>query len=98
MSKGGKTGEATDFSGANRFGDYVFWRSIVDHAREDDAIRTVVIISHDAKRDWVHKPQKYVGYGSKPLNNDKKEDERSEKRRGGKEWVSTCRDRWSPDI
>ncbi|MGQ3290135.1 MAG: PIN-like domain-containing protein [Sphingopyxis sp.] len=75
MSKGGKTGEATDFSGANRFGDYVFWRSIVDHAREDDAIRTVVIISHDAKRDWVHKPQKYVGYGSKPLNNDKKEDE-----------------------
>lgn len=61
-----------DFAGANRFGDYVFWRSLLEHAASKEDIRTVVIISHDAKRDWVHVPEHYVGYGEAPKRNDTK--------------------------
>lgn len=71
-TKGGAEAETIDYSGANRFGDFVFWRSLVDHAGSDETIRTVVIVSHDAKGDWVHRPQKYVGYGQKAASNNKK--------------------------
>lgn len=67
--KGGPNAEASGHSGANRFGDFVFWRSVVDHARSDAAIKTVVIVSHDAKRDWVHIPDQYIGYGQKVAKN-----------------------------
>ncbi|MDQ1231467.1 PIN-like domain-containing protein [Sphingomonas sp. SORGH_AS_0879] len=67
--KGGVRAEATGHSGANRFGDFVFWRSVVDHARSDTAIKTVVIVSHDAKRDWIHVPDQYVGYSQKVAKN-----------------------------
>lgn len=53
-----------EFSGANRFGDFVFWRTIVDHAAQDASIETVVIVSHDAKPDWMYRPASYKGYGS----------------------------------
>ncbi len=71
--KGGADAEASSFSGANRFGDFVFWRSLVEHAAIDKSVKSVVIISHDAKGDWVHRPNRYVGYGQVPTsNNDKK--------------------------
>jgi hypothetical protein len=50
----------------------VFWRSLVDHARTDEAIKIVVIVSHDAKRDWIYVPQQYAGYGEKAAGNDSK--------------------------
>lgn len=53
-----------EFSGANRFGDFVFWRTIVDHAAQDASIEKVVIVSHDAKPDWMYRPASYKGYGS----------------------------------
>lgn len=68
----GNGSEDAGFSGANRFGDFVFWRSVVEHARSDTSVRTVVIISHDAKRDWVHLPEFYIGYGEQQVRNDRK--------------------------
>jgi hypothetical protein len=80
--KGGRDGAASDYSGANRFGDYVFWRSVVEHAKSDAAIRTVVIISHDAKPDWVHRPDTIVGYGAKRSQ--------TKKEKGGRKTRVTC--------
>ena len=71
-TKGGADAEASAYSGANRFGDFVFWRSLVEHANSDKTIKTVVIVSHDAKGDWVHIPAQYIGYGQKAASNNKK--------------------------
>jgi hypothetical protein len=60
------------FAGANRFGDLVFWRTVVEHAASDENIETVIILSHDSKQDWVHSPKMYVGYGAKKTPNNGK--------------------------
>lgn len=60
------------FAGANRFGDLVFWRTVVEHAASDAKIETVVILSHDSKPDWVHRPKRYVGYGVNETTNNGK--------------------------
>ncbi len=68
--KSGDTSDST--SGANRFGDFVFWKSVLDHSALNDDIRRVVIISHDSKPDWVYYPNNYCGYGEKLVANNSK--------------------------
>ncbi len=36
---------------SNRFGDLVFWRELLDHAREMEA-RAIIVLTNDRKNDW----------------------------------------------
>jgi hypothetical protein len=37
--------------GSNRWGDLIFWKEVLDHARNAGA-RTIIILSNDRKNDW----------------------------------------------
>jgi hypothetical protein len=43
--------EADTFVGSNRWGDFVFWREILDDARRRRA-RQIVLLTRDGKNDW----------------------------------------------
>lgn len=57
--------------GANRFGDFAFWKEILLHATSNSTSK-VIIITHDAKPDWVFAPQRYIDYNSKIYPNSAK--------------------------
>src|SRR3546814_19072790 len=77
----------------------------VDKSRFDAEARLIMGILNDAWSDnWGFVPltDSEIAYVGKKLKTLVFEDltrvaERSEERRGGKECVSTCRSRWSPD-
>lgn len=52
-------GEAT--SGSNKYGDLVFWREILDHAKSVQA-KHLILLSKDGKNDWL------FGGGTQPLD------------------------------
>lgn len=56
--------------GANRFGDYAIWCEILDWvgdlAEKPDSI---VLITHDQKRDWLYIPQKIIDLDGRGKNN-----------------------------
>lgn len=51
-NKGQADRNSTDEAGSNRFGDLIFWKEILDHARNVRA-SGIVVISNDGKNDWV---------------------------------------------
>lgn len=51
--------------GANRYGDFVFWKEILAHAKSDEAIRKIIIVTHDRKPDWVFGPDQFIDYDGK---------------------------------
>ncbi|WP_339696326.1 PIN-like domain-containing protein [Celeribacter baekdonensis] len=59
-------------SGANRFGDLVFWQEILTDTLSKEEIQKVIIITHDGKPDWVFSPQRYKDYDGKVRNNSAK--------------------------
>nr|WP_176439053.1 PIN-like domain-containing protein [Puniceibacterium sediminis] len=59
-------------SGANRFGDLVFWQEILRDTLSKEQIQKVIIITHDGKPDWVFSPQRYKDYDGKVRNNSAK--------------------------
>ncbi|MBP1806878.1 PIN-like domain-containing protein [Rubellimicrobium aerolatum] len=70
----GKRGDAGSVGGdgANRYGDFVFWKEILVHTGSKPDIEKVVIITHDQKDDWVYFPERYVDYDGKTLANNAK--------------------------
>jgi hypothetical protein len=58
--------------GANRFGDYVFWHEVLSHAKINESIKTIVIVTHDQKDDWIYYPDRYKDYDGKIKPNSKK--------------------------
>ena len=61
--------EASD--GSNRYGDLVFWKEILDHAKEVNAI-ALVVITNDRKNDWYMGGGRVDGVGAdlRALKND----------------------------
>lgn len=51
--KGGpdKDGEGAAPAGSNRYGDLIFWRELLDHAKSASA-RAIIIFTNDRKNDW----------------------------------------------
>jgi predicted nucleic acid-binding protein len=47
-------------SGANRFGDFAIWEEILQFCTGKNAIKGVVILSHDQKPDWCYKPRSVI--------------------------------------
>ena len=58
-------------SGANRFGDLICWTEIIDHCKSEDA-KTAIIITHDAKPDWVYLPPRFKDSDGRVKANDGK--------------------------
>lgn len=59
-------------SGANRFGDLVFWQEILRDTLSKEETQKVIIVTHDGKPDWVYSPQRYKDYDGKVRNNSAK--------------------------
>jgi hypothetical protein len=58
--------------GANRFGDFAFWKEILLHAKSNESTEKVIVVTHDGKPDWVFAPQKYIDYDTKIYANNAK--------------------------
>lgn len=46
-----KNGDEETLVGSNRFGDLMFWREVLFHARAE-SVDTIVILTNDRKNDW----------------------------------------------
>ncbi|WP_433750338.1 PIN domain-containing protein [Paenibacillus amylolyticus] len=53
-----KEGETTLHNGVtykDEYGDLVYWQQILDKARDEDSIKSVILVTDDSKEDWVYK-------------------------------------------
>ncbi|MBB1073415.1 hypothetical protein HUU62_03180 [Rhodoferax sp. 4810] len=61
----GKKQKVTDdgdaVSGSNKYGDLIFWREVLEHAKTVNA-KQVILLSKDGKNDWL------FGAGTQPLD------------------------------
>ena len=53
-------------AGSNKYGDLIFWREILDHAKSVQA-KHLILLSKDGKNDWL------FGSGTQPLDADLRE-------------------------
>lgn len=53
-----KKGETTLHNGItykDEFGDFIYWRQILDKASEEVSIKSIILVTDDSKEDWVYK-------------------------------------------
>lgn len=39
----------------DEYGDFIYWQQILDKAKEDDSVKSIILITDDSKEDWVYK-------------------------------------------